>query len=112
MSPILFDVYMDDLSKQLSMCNTGCLVGNSVLNHIANDLVILSPYSAGLQQLLRVCSHHSEVYDMEYNAKKSNVMIVRSREDRKLVFSVFNLCDSPLTTCQDIKTSGISLPMT
>ncbi len=33
-------------------------VGDSIINHLmyADDLVILSPYSAGLQQVLRVWS--------------------------------------------------------
>uniref|UniRef100_A0A671UZC4 Reverse transcriptase domain-containing protein n=1 Tax=Sparus aurata TaxID=8175 RepID=A0A671UZC4_SPAAU len=58
LSPFLFNIYMDDLSLQLNECGTGCLVGNSLINHLmyADDLVILCPYSAGLQQLLRICS--------------------------------------------------------
>ncbi len=108
LSPILFNVYMDDLSRQLNACNTGCIVGNTVVNHLmyADDLVILSPYSAGLQDLLKVCSQYGNDYDIKFNAKKSNVMIVRSKEDKKLVFPPFSLCDNPLMTCQEIKYLG------
>ncbi len=54
LSPLLFNVYLDDLSEKLNWCNTGCLVGNSVINHLmcADVLVIFSPCSAGFQQLL------------------------------------------------------------
>ena len=47
---------MDGLSRELEECNTGCMVGNQLINHLmyADDLIIMSPYSAGLQQLLRV----------------------------------------------------------
>ena len=42
LSTILFNVYMDDRSKQFNGCNTGCLVGNSIINHLmyADDLLI------------------------------------------------------------------------
>lgn len=58
----LFNVYTDELSKHLNGCNTGCLVGNSVINHLmyADDLVIFSPYNAGLQQLMKVCSQYGK----------------------------------------------------
>lgn len=47
--PVLISVYMDDLLKQLNGWISGCLVGNSVVSHLvcADDLVILSLYSAG-----------------------------------------------------------------
>lgn len=34
------------------------------------------PYSAGLQQLLKVCSQYCKDYDIIFNAKKDNIMIV------------------------------------
>ena len=108
LSPILFNIYMDYLSKELNKCNTGCLIGNSVVNHLmyADDLVILSPYSGGLQQLLKVCSKFGNEHDVVYNAKKSSVMIVRTREDKKLSFPDFYLSDSCLSVCQEIKYLG------
>ena len=53
LSPILFNLHMDELSNRVK-------VGEKLVNHLlcADDLLIMSPcsYSAGLQQLLRVCS--------------------------------------------------------
>ena len=88
LSPFLFNVFMDDLSVQLNTCKTGCIIGDLTINHLmfADDLVVLSPCSAGLQQLLRVCSQYGIDFDIKYNAKKSIILIVRSREDSKLVF--------------------------
>ena len=34
LSPFLFNVYMDELSQQLNACNTGCVIGNSLINQI------------------------------------------------------------------------------
>ena len=72
----------------------------------ADDLVVLSKYSGGLQQLLKVCSNYGNDHDIIYNAKKSSVMIVRSHEDKKLAFPAFHLCDSRLSVCQEIKYLG------
>lgn len=72
LSPFLFNLYMNDLSLILNACGTGCRVGDSVINHLmyADDLVIFSPYSAGLQQLLRICSQYGLDFNIKYNAKK------------------------------------------
>ena len=107
LSPQLFNLYMKDLSKELNECRTGCLVGDSLVNHMiyADDLVVLSPYS-GLQQLLRVCSRYGMMYDIKFNSKKSVVMIVRTKEDRKLIFPSFSLAGEPLDVVRKFKYLG------
>lgn len=32
--PLLFSLYVDDLSQGLRQCKTGCLVGERLLNHL------------------------------------------------------------------------------
>ena len=100
---------MNDLSLILNTSGTGCRIGNSVINHLmdADDLVILSPYSAGLQQLLAICSMYGAEFDIKYNAKKSKIMIVRSREDKKSKFPEFYLSGVILGACSD-RLSGAS----
>ena len=53
LSSVLFNLYMDGLSRELDEWKTGCMVGNQPTNHLmyADDLIIMSPYSACLQQL-------------------------------------------------------------
>ena len=102
LSPSLFNVYLDDLSVRLNGCGTGCWVGNSVVNHLmyADDLVVFSPCSAGLQQLLRVCWQYGPEFDIKYNASKSKIMITRSRDHKKLLFPDFLLSSSVLKVCE------------
>lgn len=47
LSPLLFNLYLYDLSRQLNQCRTGCMVGDRLINHLvyADDLVIMSPSS-------------------------------------------------------------------
>lgn len=51
--------------------------------------MIFCPYSAGLQQLLRVCSQHGLEFNINYKAK--NILITRSRDDQDSVFPDFSL---------------------
>lgn len=99
---------MDDLSKYLKACKTGCMIGGILVNHImyADDLVVFSPSSPGLQQLLNICSGYGFKYDIKYNANKSNVMICRTKEDKNLKFPVFELSDKSLTVSGKVKYLG------
>ena len=108
LSPALFNLYMDDLSIQLGGCRTGCKVGNNLINHFmyADDLAIISPSSVGFQRLLNICSEYGVKFDVKYNAKKSVVMICRTKEDRKLNFPVFHLSGQDLSVCDSTKYLG------
>ena len=108
LSPSLFNLYMDALSLQLSGCRTGCVMGNTLINHFmyADDLAIVSPSSAGFQQLLNVCSEYGVQYDVKYNPKKSVAMICRTKEDQKLNFPDFYLSGQILSVCKTCKYLG------
>ncbi len=72
LSPALFNVYMNELSEELSDCRTGCMLGNTTDNHYmyADDLVVPPPSSAGFQQLLNIRSDYGIRYDVQYHTKK------------------------------------------
>ena len=81
---------------------------NQLINHLmyADDLILMSPYSAGLQQLLRVCTKYGVQYDIKFNPKKSVIMIARTKEDQKLKFPKFYLSEQVLETVNKIKYLG------
>ena len=108
LSPVLFNLYMDELSTNLSMCKTGCMVGERLVNHLmyADDLVIMSPCSAGLQQLLNVCSEYGLQYDIMFNPKKSVVMIMKTKDDRKATFPSFHLANKVLSVVDRVRYLG------
>ena len=72
----------------------------------ADDLAIVSPSSAVFQQLLNICSEYGVKYDVQYNAKKSVVMICRTKEDRDLNFPAFYLSGQLLCVCNKTKYLG------
>lgn len=100
--------YMDDLSRQLRDCRTGCIMGNTLINHFmyADDLAIISPSSAGFQQLLNICSDYGVKFDIKYNAKKSMIMICRTKKDQHLNFPGFYLSGQTLSVCTNAKYLG------
>ena len=52
LSPTLFSVYLDDLSKMLNDSGMGCYVDNVCVNHVfyADDLCLMAPCAIALQQ--------------------------------------------------------------
>ena len=108
LSPVLFNLYLDDLSRQLNQCRTGCIVGDRLINHLvyADDLVIISPSSVGLQQLLRICSCYSMQFDIVFNSAKSVIMIVKTKEDRNTQFPSFFLAGQALGVVKKVKYLG------
>ena len=72
-SPVLFNVYMDDLSCALNRSIIGGRIGGEIVNHLsyADDLCLICISSAGLQKLLNVCSNYATEHSLSYNANKS-----------------------------------------
>ena len=80
LSPYLFNVYIDDLSAALTKC---CTMN---INHLmyADDLVVLSPSSIGLRELLS--ENYGLNHEIKCNHKKCN-----TRKSR----TVYEKCMSP-----------------
>lgn len=80
LSPLLFNVYVDDLSELLNICKIGCCHSGVLINHLmyADDLVLMAPSVTGLQRLIRVCEEYGLNHDIKFNAKKSAVMLFKA----------------------------------
>ena len=93
LSPYLFSIYVDDLSEQLNECKTGCKFNDLLVNHLmyADDLVILAPSAVGLSMLLKACEKFGVHYVVKFNAKKSAVMVFRSKTMKDLVLPDLNM---------------------
>ena len=72
-SPILFNVYMDQLSEKLNASNIGGNIGGKLVNHLcyADDICLISLSSVGMQQLLSICDIYAKEHDLLYNGGKS-----------------------------------------
>ena len=72
-SPVLFNVYMDDLGCVLNRSNIGGRIGGEIVNHLnyADDLCLICLSSDGMQKLLNGCSKYATEHSLSYNANKS-----------------------------------------
>ena len=71
-SPILFNIYMDDLSMHLNSSGIGGYLGTAFINHLcyADDLCLISLSSSGMQQLLHICNTYAAEHQLLYNGSK------------------------------------------
>ena len=79
LSPHLFALYVDDLSTQLNVCNNGCHLGDTSVNHLfyADDLCLLSPSAKGLQNLVDICQQYGSSHDIVYNPLKTECIVFK-----------------------------------
>ena len=82
LSPLLFSVYMDDLSDDLQSASVGCYMSNCKINHLfyADDACLISPSVKGMQTLLNKCSEYALQHDILFNTEKSVCMLVQSKK--------------------------------
>jgi hypothetical protein len=78
LSPILFNVYTDELSVWLQECGHGCVINKQFVGCVmyADDVLLISASIGGLQKLLDVCHKYCEVVGLVLNAKKSNCVMI------------------------------------
>ena len=78
LSPILFNMFIDELSVSLNAANIGCHINSLPVNHLfyADDSVLIAPSPQALQNLIRTCELYAKKFELTYNAKKSVCMAV------------------------------------
>ena len=73
LSPFLFNLYINDLLKDLLAKDYGCHVGSVFFGCFiyADDIIILSPTLCGLQEMLNVCTRYSLSHDIVFLTLRS-----------------------------------------
>ena len=82
LSPLLYNVYTDDLNHHLEATGVGCYVGGAWVNLLsyADDMVLLAPTVTALQTLLEVCRAYAGPHHIVYNTTKTVCMVVRPKQ--------------------------------
>ena len=85
-SPVLFNVCMDDLSCVLNRFNIGGRIGGEIVHHLsyADDLCLICLSSAGIHKLLNVCSNYATEHSLSYNANKSHSLCFKATAINRL----------------------------
>ena len=73
LSPLLYNVYTDDLNHHLQATGVGCYLWGAYVNSLsyADDMVLLAPTVTALQTLLEVCRAYAGPRDIVYNTTKT-----------------------------------------
>ena len=77
MSPVLFNVYIDDLSYLLSISKVGCAIDSVVCNHLfyADDSVLVAPSREALRRLINICETFLKTMILFIIRKKLNAFL-------------------------------------
>jgi len=109
LSPILFNVYIDDLSSGLTKLKIGCNFNGIFVNHLiyADDTVLLAPSPSALQKLINHCVKFAECNDIFYNLKKTKCMCVRPKGLNNLYFPKMFVYDNEVKVVSKEKYLGV-----
>ena len=77
LSPLLFNIFMADLAKNLSSLEEGFEIGNSKINSIfwADDIVLLCKNGSQLNKMIKMISDYCETNRLTINSKKTKCLI-------------------------------------
>ena len=77
MSPILFNLYINDLIKDINERNNDHVILSSNIKisslSYADDLILISTSKTGLQQSLDIIGKYSKDWRLDINYKRQNV---------------------------------------
>ena len=78
-SPLVYNVYTDDLSHHLQETGVGCYVGGAWVNSLsyADYMALLEPMITAMLTLLEVCRAYAVPQSIVYNTMKTVWMLVR-----------------------------------
>jgi len=81
LSPVLFNMYLDELIKCLTTSRFGCYIGNHFMGAFAyaDDIVILAPTKWSLKEMLCITNKFSKEFDLIFNASKSQYLVVDNK---------------------------------
>ena len=84
LSPHLFNIYTDELSKELTAMNIGCTMNGQNICHLlyADDTVLLAPSPSALQKLIDKCEVFANKNFLVFNAKKTKIMCIKPKQGK------------------------------
>ena len=73
LSPILFNIYMDELISLIKRDGVGCWMGSEFYGILiyADDILLLSPTVSALQNMLNICDRFGQMNGLDFNCKKT-----------------------------------------
>ena len=111
LSPLLFNLYLDDLLQTFRESRKGVPVGCTLLNSFsfADDLALLAPNKATVHEFLTILKTWCEKNFFDIN-DKSAILRVSKAQPEPDSDSEFSFRDIPLKNVSEIRYLGLSRP--
>ena len=111
LSPLLFNLYVDELSSILNNTRVGCLINNVTYNHLiyADDTVLIAPSARALQLLLAHCDSYASNCDILFNKKKTVCMLVKPKCLKSTIAPPMLLSNNVLKYVSSQKYLGVTI---
>ena len=108
LSPLLYNVYTDDLNHHLQATGVVCYVGGAWVNSLndADDMVLLAPTVTALQTLLEVCRAYATPHDIVQNTTETVCMLVRPKQSQGRYSKRVRLGNEELSFVQEFRYLG------
>ncbi len=89
LSPLLFDVFVDDLVTEVNAANAGVMIGASMISLLlfADDIVLLAESAEDLQRSLDTVEGWCRKWRLELNTEKSEVMVVNGAFESDILYN-------------------------
>ena len=111
LSPMFFNVYMDDLSNDLCNSGIGCHMNGTCVNHLmyADDTCLIAPSPSALSKLLSICAEFATNNLVKFNELKTKCMCFKPRNLGNLHVPDIKLYDQVLSFVDNTKYLGVAL---
>ena len=98
LSPLLFNVYVNELSERLNKVPAYSAIGHVHINRLfyADDLCLMAPSVQGLRMLLRECEKYGVDFDIKYNPAKSHCLYFIPPGNSVTRFWDVSFCGQPI----------------
>ena len=114
LSPLLFIVYVHDLSEYLNKFGVGRSMNGTFVTHMlyADGICIILLSSSGLQRLLNICDDYCKIHYLIFNAKKSMCIYFSTTMSKHCGLPVIYLGISACQFVQEVKYLGFIIHST
>ena len=114
LSPLLFNIYINELPKLFESTNSDPFIlpnGTSISSLLyADDLIIVSKSKSGLQNCLNTLDSWSKKWLMEVNLKKTKIMIFQKHNSKKQNLNLnFTIGNKPVDITNEYTYLGLKI---
>ena len=108
-SPLFFNIYMNNLSSALTKSNLGCRYNGLVINHLfyADDSCLMATTPRALQSLIDICTSYGIGHNIIYNPKKTMCMCFKPSRNINLRIPIVYFNGAILKFVEEVKYLGV-----